>query len=210
MALCPASPSLQWGPGTSVPHLPSSGPEAPSLQYYEPRRRPGAQLGGVRGSLAFPDPLGRASGLVSLARARLVGEADAAAPRRESSPRWSALRGLMWPQGDHWLSHVPESPLWRHAPLFDPGGVLHTRRIASRTAACRSLHTVGFGLDPAEAILLTTTLPISGLHHAACVLVPSSFVRPLLGVHVECTPDLLARRWSGGICPLGCAPTRSQ
>jgi hypothetical protein len=207
MSLCPASPSLQWVPGTSVPHLPGSGPEAPSLRYYEPLRLPIARLGVVRCSLSFPDPLGRASGFVSLARARLVCEADAASPRRESSPRWSALLGLMCPQGDHWLSQVPESPLWRHAPLLDPGGVLHTRHIASRTAAFRSLHTVGFGLDPAEAILLTTTLPISGLHHAACILVPSSFVRPLLGVHVEFTTDLLARRWSGGICASRCAPT---
>ena len=51
-----------------------------------------------------------------------------------------------------------------------------------------------------RTILWTTTLHISGLHHAACLLVPSSFVRPLLGVHVEFTPDLLARLWSGGIC----------
>jgi hypothetical protein len=56
-------------------------------------------------------------------------------------------------------------------------------------------------------ILWTTTLHISGLYHTACVLVPSSFVRPLLGVHVEFTTDLLAKLWSGGICPLRCAPT---
>ena len=46
--------------------------------------------------------------------------------------------------GDHWLSHVPESPLCLHAPLSDPGGVLHTRLVASRTAAFRPLHAVGF------------------------------------------------------------------
>jgi hypothetical protein len=28
--------------------------------------------------------------------------------------------------------------------------------------------------------------------------VPSSFVRPLLGVHVECASGLLARLWPGG------------
>ena len=55
---------------------------------------------------------------------------------------------------------------------------------------------------------LSTTLPIAGLHHAACILVPSSVVRPLLGVHVDCAPDRLARLWSGGTCtccahPLG-------
>jgi hypothetical protein len=58
-----------------------------------------------------------------------------------------------------------------------------------------------------RTILLTTTLHISGLHHAACSLVPSSFVLPLLGVHVDFTPDLLARLWSGGICSSRCAPT---
>jgi hypothetical protein len=48
-------------------------------------------------------------------------------------------------------------------------------------------------LPPLRDILLSTTLPFSGLHHAACLLVPSSFVRPLLGLHVEFTTDLLAR-----------------
>ena len=67
-----------------------------------------------------------------------------------------------------------------------------------RTAAFRRMQTVGFCLDTAEAILLTTTLHISGLHDAACLLAPSSFVRPLLGWHVEFAPDLLARRSSGG------------
>src|SRR4029434_5610563 len=44
-----------------------------------------------------------------------------------------------------------------------------------------------------RTILLTTTLHISGLPHAAYMLVPSSFVRPLLGMHVDFTTDLLAR-----------------
>src|SRR5262245_50985177 len=97
-----------WDIGSPPSRL---GARGPSLRYYEPRRLPVAHLGGVRCSLSFPEPLGRASGFVSLARARLVGEADAATPRRESSPRWSALLGLMCPQGDHWLSQVPASPL---------------------------------------------------------------------------------------------------
>ena len=181
-----------------VPHLPDQKPWAPSPRYYAPLRLPIAHLGVVRCSLSSPDPLYHASCFVSLACARLVGKAGVSFPRRESFPHWAALLHLMCTQGDYWLSQVPESPLWKHAPLSDPGGILHTRRIASRTAAFRSLHTVGFGLDPAEAILRTTTLHISGLHDAAYVLVPSSFVRPLLGVHVEFTADLLARLWSGG------------
>src|SRR5712692_9146489 len=90
-----------------------------------------------------------------------------------------------------------------HAPLSDPGGVLRTRHSAPRTAAFRSLDTVGVPLrTPWRAILLSTTLRISGLHHAACLLAPSSFVRPWLGVHVACAPDRLARLWSGGTCAL--------
>ena len=46
---------------------------------------------------------------------------------------------------------------------------------------------------PLEDILLSTTILISGLYHAACILAHSSFVRPLLGWHVEFTTDLLAR-----------------
>ena len=81
-----------------------------------------------------------------------------------------------------------------HAPLLDPGGVLGTRHCAPRTAAFRPLETVGFPLHTAlRDILLSTTILISGLNHAACLLVPSSSVLPLLGVHVEVTTDLLAR-----------------
>ena len=81
-----------------------------------------------------------------------------------------------------------------HAPLLDPGGILVTRHSAPRTTAFRPLETVGFPLDPAlRDILLSTTILISGLNHAACLFVPSSSILPLLGVHVEFTTDLLAR-----------------
>jgi hypothetical protein len=97
-------------------------------------------------------------------------------------------------QGDRWLSQVPESPLWMHAPLLDPGGVLGTRLVAPRTAAFRPLETVGFPLGTAlRGILVSTTLHISGRNHAACILAPSSSALPLLGVHVEFATDLLAR-----------------
>ena len=66
--------------------------------------------------------------------------------------------------------------------------------VAHRIVAFRRMQTVGFRLDAAEAILLTTTLQISGLNDAACLLAHSGFVRPLLGWHAEFTTDLLARR----------------
>jgi hypothetical protein len=60
----------------------------------------------------------------------------------------------------------------------------------SRPSAC-PLHTL-------RDILWSTILSIARLDHAACILVPSSFVRPLRGVHVEFPTDLRARRSSGG------------
>ena len=71
--------------------------------------------------------------------------------------------------------------------------------VAPRIVAFRRLQTVGFPLRTAlRDILLSTTIHISGLNHAACLLAHSSFVLPLLGWHVECATDLLARLSSGG------------
>ncbi len=39
---------------------------------------------------------------------------------------------------------------------------------------------------------MTTTIPISGLNHAACTLAWSSFALPLLGLHVDLPTGLLA------------------
>jgi hypothetical protein len=71
-----------------------------------------------------------------------------------------------------------------HAPLSDPGGVLRTRHTAPRTAAFRPLETVGFPLGPAlRDILLSTTILISGLNDAACILATPGSVQPLTGMH---------------------------
>jgi len=69
------------------------------------------------------------------------------------------------------------------------------------------METVGFPLMTSwRDILPSTTLHISGLNHAACLLAYSSSVLPLLGVHVELAPDRLARRSSGGTCTYGAHP----
>ena len=67
-------------------------------------------------------------------------------------------------QGDRWLSQVPEFPLWRHAPLSAPGGVLRTRHCAPRTAAFQRMQTVGYPrLYPFRGSI---TRPIFSLHPA--------------------------------------------
>jgi hypothetical protein len=70
--------------------------------------------------------------------------------------------------------------------------------VAPRIGAFRRWQAVGFYRDTAAALLLTTTLPLSGRKHAASLLAPSRCVRPWLGWHVACAPDLLARLSSGG------------
>jgi len=152
------------------------------------------RLGSLRSSLASRYRACFRASVVSL-----TGSCSGGSPR----PRqgfWSPGPPVReYGQGDRWLSHVPEFPLWMHAPLSDPGGVLPTRHIARRTAAFRRVHTVGFPLRTTlRDLLVSTTLHLSGLNHAACILAHSSFVLPLLGWHVECAPDLLARRSSGG------------
>ena len=93
---------------------------------------------------------------------------------------------------------VPRCP-WDDMPRSQPPVVSWARAsLAHRIVACRRRHTVGFGLPVPEAILRTTTLPLAGLHDAACLLARSSSVRPLLGWHVAFTADVLARRSSGG------------
>jgi hypothetical protein len=171
----PTVPSREGVPWVAVPHLPRS---------YAPLRPP-LPLSGRCACRSLPDTVPASPRSWCPHWARGLGEAP-----RSPNP------GVV--PGDRWFSHVPELPLCRHAPLSDPGGVLRTGHTAPRTAAFRRMQTVGFDRDTTAALLWSTTLHISGLPHAACLLAPSSFVRPLLGWHVEFAPDLLARRSSGG------------
>ena len=75
-------------------------------------------------------------------KARLRGASRLPAPGVFASPVGTPPPDFL--QGHLWLSHVPASPLCMHAPLSDPGGLLHTRLVAARTAAFRPLHAVGF------------------------------------------------------------------
>jgi len=188
--LCPTAPSLPWVAWASLPHF---------LRYYAPLRLPPPHLRSLRLSLASRYPAcSRGSWYPLRARHLLEAPDDARAfghPVPHSGNRC---------QGDRWLSQVPKFPLWRHAPLSDPGGVLRTRQNAPKTVAFRSLETVGFPLDTSlRDILLTTTILISGLNHAACVLATPGFVRPLTGRHA----GSLLTGWLG-VRQVGLEPTR--
>src|SRR3989442_5770975 len=92
--------------------------------------------------------------------------------------------------------------------LSDPGGVLDTRQNVSRTAAFRRLQTVSFPLHTTlRDILVTTTIHISGLNDAACLLATPGSVRPLTGRHA----GSLLTGWLGvsqvGFEPYWLAPT---
>src|SRR6516165_5175547 len=71
-----------------------------------------------------------------------------------------------------------------HALLLDPGGVLTARPYAFRTAAFRPVEAVGvFLCTTVRIILLSTTIPISGLDHMACVLATPGSVPLLAETH---------------------------
>src|SRR5262249_32494078 len=128
----------------------------------------------------LPDTLPASVRWWSPLRARVLVEA----PRITPGPLVTRSPTPGMQQGDRWLSQVPELPLWVHAPLSDPGGVLYPCHSASRTAAFRRLQTVGFPLHTTvRDILMSTTIHFSGLNHAACVLATPGFVRPLTGRH---------------------------
>jgi hypothetical protein len=67
-----------------------------------------------------------------------------------------------------------------------------------------------FPSRPLKDILLSTTIHISGLHHAACLLATPGFVRPLTGRHA----GSLLTGWLGvsqvGFAPCGRSPTGKQ
>ena len=152
-------------------------------RYYAPRRLPIALLGFLRSSLV-------PRYLFLQFRFSLVAGVPSPTPGFSLLDRFP-LTDL---QETHRLSQVPVLPPLAHAPLSDPGGVLYARLVASRTAAFRPLHTVGFPpLLRLRGYPLSTTIHISRLNDTACALVSLSLVLPLPGLHVRFPTALLAR-----------------
>jgi hypothetical protein len=133
-----------------------------------------ARLGVVRFSLSSPDTLHHSSFFVSLSLDRLACEARASSQRRESFPRRSARLHLTLHTETIGSPTFPGSPRaclpWSQTPVVSCTLALaHPGLLPS--SACMP---VGFhALAPCEALLVTTTLHISGLNTA-----PASLIRP--------------------------------
>jgi hypothetical protein len=145
---------------------------------------------------------GRISGLQSFR--------DVQAPLLARPPGCTSRGGLLAPEQPGPLPHAMDMwlPIMNCDIATCPNRAIGTVGLApTGLRPCRPLPDCGLPvprnrrlspLHVLRVILMSTIIKISGLHHAACILVPSSFVRPLLGVHVEFPPDRLARLWSDG------------
>jgi hypothetical protein len=111
--VCPPSPSLPWVAWASLPHL---------LRYYARLRLPRALLGSLR-FRSLPNTLAAPSVCVPSAGSLAAGSCLPTPGLLVS--RYPCSSGVRYP-GDTWLSQVPEFPLWLHALLLDPGGILRT------------------------------------------------------------------------------------
>src|SRR5262245_28861757 len=175
-------PGVAWA---SLPHL---------RRYYASLRLPPARLGPLRWSLA--------SRYLACFRQFVVSPSGSCAgPSPPRTPGLLVVRSPLSGSGARRQVALPSSrvtpgdtcpalrPRW--SPVGSPQRLRDCCLPVPRNRRLSPLHVL-------RVILMSTIIKISGLHHAACILVPSSFVRPLLGVHVEFPPDWLARLWSGG------------
>jgi hypothetical protein len=167
--LCPTAPSLPWVAWASLPHL---------RRYYAPLRLPSVHLGGF----AWRSPsryLACFPGSWYPRRARGQGKAPGHA-RAFGQPvpvsGASTRRQVALPS-----SRVPPleaCPALR--PRWCPGHSPSRARDCCLPALAHRRLSPPYRL---RDIPLSTTIHFSGLHHAACLLAPPGFVRPLTGRH---------------------------
>ncbi len=96
------------------------------------------------------------------------------------------------------ISPVPELPLWKHALVSDPGGDLHPRHNAYKSAAFRHNPTRRLSLRYAALILSDHNYTFFGAQYRACNLAPSSFGLPSPVLPVDFANELLAKLYSCG------------
>jgi hypothetical protein len=106
--LCPASPSLQWVLWVSVPHLPNLDTYQ-GHRYYAPLRLPVALLVSLRSSLALRYLVVSLSVCLPPCGGSLISAGTTLSAPGLLVIRYSSSSGIS-PQGDYWLSQVPELP----------------------------------------------------------------------------------------------------
>jgi len=143
LRVSPLFPASGCSARRRLPSRGSLGPHFPTFAGTMRRYDCPLSLSGASLVARLPDTL--PASVCSWCPLRAHGQGGSSQPRQGLWSPGPPLRACG--QGDRWLSHVPAFPRWLHAPLSDPGGVLDTRHTASRTAAFRRLHTVGFPLD---------------------------------------------------------------
>jgi hypothetical protein len=191
--LCPTAPSLPWVAWASLPHVP---------RYYAPLRLPPPRLGGFacrspsRYLACF-----QGSWFPSRAHDR-VETLDHARAFDHPVP----LSGYMVKEtgGSPTFPSSPSGDMPRsQTPVVSCAlAIAHPGLLPS--SACK---LSAFPSRPLKDLLLSTTIPISGLNHAACLLATPGFVRPLTGRHA----GSLLTGWLGvsqvGFAPCGRSPT---
>jgi hypothetical protein len=156
--LCPTAPSLPWVAWASLPHLP---------RYYAPLRLPPPRLGVLHLSLV-PRYLACFHRSWSPLRAR----------SREEAPGHARAFGHPVPHSGYKTRRQAALPSSQVPPL--------KTCLALRPRWCPAhspKRTQDCCLPATGNRRLPTTLPFSGLHHAACLLATPGFVRPLAGRH---------------------------
>ncbi len=191
--LCSTAPSLPWVAWASLPHL---------HRYDAPLRLPPPRLGGF----AWRSP----ARYLACFRVFVVSQKGSWS---SGSPR--PCQGL-WSPG-------PPIRVWNKetggSPTFPSSPYGYMPRSQTPVVSC-TLAIPRPGLRPSGACTpsafpsmttggiasLSTTLPIAGLHHAACVLATPGFIRPLTGRHA----GALLTGWRGvrqvGLEPWGSHP----
>jgi len=163
-------------------------------RYYDPLRLPTALLGFLRSSLSSPNTLlaSHVLCLPQLSRNRCWSEANQKrqgswSPGTPSLPGFPTRKQLDLPSSR--ATPVDTCPALRPrwCPEYSP---YRTQDCCLPTRCKASTFTPRL---PGKLIPITTTIHISGLIDAACILDPSGFGLPLQGLPSDFTTDLLAK-----------------
>ncbi len=173
--LYPASPSLQWVPWSSVPHLP--GPLGPSVLCSAKT----ASCPSLVSSFVTRFPVPRLLSVFVRRCARALTDAWGFCSSGRPLPfRFSTWRHAALPSSRSIPLNV--------CPALRPRWCSDARHCAFRTAVFQLSETVDFPSNALKVILLTTMSTISGLTNTAYILATPSSAPPLARTHAGSLP----------------------